>query len=303
MDGAVPDSLPAWLKIRPPTTQQYAWIRTAVASQSLHTVCQEAHCPNMAECWSAGTATFMVLGDTCTRGCRFCAVRTAAKGTAVDPFEPHKLAATVRAMNLNYVVITSVDRDELPDQGATHFAQCVRAIKKENPKTIVEVLTPDFRGEADLVRIVAESGCEVFGHNLETVERLQGTVRDRRAGYAQSLAVLRAAKEANPEVYTKSALMMGLGEKEDEVLAAFDHLLENGVSLLSLGQYLRPSGQHVAVAEYVPPAVFDRYREAALGKGFLFCTAGPLVRSSYRAGEFFMQKQLLAGKNPAFGHG
>ncbi|MDO8624694.1 MAG: lipoyl synthase, partial [Candidatus Diapherotrites archaeon] len=207
------ETKPLWLKIRPPTTAQYAQIRQQVATQSLHTVCQEAHCPNMAECWSAGTATFMVLGDTCTRGCRFCAIKTAASGTAVDIFEPHKLAQTVKAMKLSYVVITSVDRDELPDQGAGHFAACVTAIRKENPKTRVEVLVPDFRGEKDCVRQVVESDCAVFGHNLETVARLQRSVRDRRANYGQSLSVLRMAKEIRPEVYTKSALMLGLGEK------------------------------------------------------------------------------------------
>lgn len=289
---AVSIAKPAWLKIRPPTTEQFARIKATVSGLQLHTVCQEAHCPNMSECWSAGTASFMVLGDTCTRGCRFCAVKTAAKGKEVDAFEPLKLAQTVQEMQLKYVVITSVDRDELPDQGARHFAQCVSEIKKRNPQTIVEVLVPDFRGEKECIETVLNAKPEVFGHNLETVKRLQATARDRRANYGQSLLVLKTAKEISPHTYTKSALMLGMGEEKEEVLKAMDDLLKNGVQLLSLGQYLQPSEKHYPLNRYVSPNEFDEFKQIALQKGFLFCQAGPFVRSSYKAGEFFIKKEL-----------
>lgn len=285
---------PDWLKIRPPTTEQFARIQSMVSTLQLHTVCQEAHCPNLAECWSAGTATFMVLGDTCTRGCRFCAVKTAANGQEIDAFEPLKLANTIKQMNLTYVVITSVDRDELPDQGANHFAQCIRTIKKTNPHTRVEVLTPDFRGETTCIQTILNAKPDVFGHNIETVKRLQSTVRDRRANYEQSLFVLQFAKEwsekHNQKLFTKSALMLGLGEKKEEVVQTLDDLLENKVQLLSLGQYLQPSPRHFTVHEFVSPKQFDEFKQSALQKGFLFCQAGPLVRSSYKAGEFFVEK-------------
>ncbi|MBS3062027.1 MAG: lipoyl synthase [Candidatus Diapherotrites archaeon] len=293
-------SKPEWLRIRPPTTEQFDWIRRQVAHQSLHTVCQEAHCPNMTECWSAGTATFMVLGDTCTRGCRFCAVKTGRKGLSVDPFEPEKLAATVTRMNLRYVVITSVDRDDLPDQGAHHFAACVSAIKQKSPATIVEVLTPDFGGDESLTEIVANSGCEVFGHNIETVRRLQSGVRDRRAHYDQSLRVLLTAKKKNPDLYTKSGLMLGLGEKTKEVEETFDDLLHNKVSFLSLGQYLAPSQNHLPVFRFVPPAEFSELKSKAISKGFLFCQSGPLVRSSYKAGEFFFSSEPIRKSQQSF---
>jgi len=283
---------PAWLKIRPPSTEKFALIKQMVSAQSLHTICQEGHCPNMAECWSEGTASFMVLGDTCTRGCRFCAVKTAKTGNPIDEFEPYKLATTVQRMKLKYVVITSVDRDELPDQGAGHFAKCIEAVRKYNPQTIIEVLVPDFRGERACIETVLRAKPQVFGHNLETVKRLQGTVRDRRANYEQSLLVLRTAKELAPQVYTKSALMLGLGETKEELSQAFDDLLDSGVSLLSLGQYLRPSRAHIPVSQFVPPETFEELKQLALKKSFLFCQSGPLVRSSYKAGEFFMQKQL-----------
>jgi lipoic acid synthetase len=296
--NAVPK--PEWLKIRPPTSEQFQWIKSRVSGLRLHTVCQEAHCPNMAECWSAGTASFMILGDTCTRGCRFCAVKTAAKGKEVDSFEPLKLAQTVHEMNLKYVVITSVDRDELQDQGAEHFAKCVSEIKKTNPETRVEVLVPDFRGSTDCIETVLNARPDVFGHNLETVKRLQSKARDRRANYEQSLSVLRLVskwnKKNNEKIFTKSALMLGMGEEKTEVLEAMDDLREAGVEILSLGQYLQPSPNHYPLDRYVSPTEFGEFKQTALEKGFLFCQAGPFVRSSYKAGEFFVQSQLAKNK-------
>lgn len=300
---------PPWLKIRPPTTEQYTQLREMIPSRGLVTICQEGHCPNMAECWSAGTASFMVLGDTCTRGCRFCSVKTAKKNEkiSVDKFEPLKLAQTVSDMKLDYVVITSVDRDDLKDQGANHFARCIAAVKKMNPKTMVEVLTPDFCGDQKLIETVLNAKPHVFGHNIETVQRLQKTVRDRRANYEQSLSVLKMASEygdkksgnnsfldshsnqPSNKIFVKSALMLGLGEEKNEVLQTLDDLHSAGVQLLSLGQYLQPSPKHLSVSRFVSPQEFDSYKTAALEKNFLFCQSGPLVRSSYKAGEFFLK--------------
>ena len=299
---AVLQHKPDWFRIRPPT-EAFTGLKSLIAHFGLVTVCQEAHCPNMAECWSEGTATFMVLGDTCTRGCRFCAVKTAAKGLEVDSFEPLKLAQTVKEMNLDYVVITSVDRDDLPDQGAQHFAQCIRAVKKMNPHTRVEVLVPDFRGEKKCIETVLDAQPDVFGHNIETVKRLQEKARDRRANYEQSLFALKFASEWSKKnnsnfldspVFIKSAAMLGLGEQKEEVLQAMDDLLDAGTQLLSLGQYLQPSLRHFPLQRFVHPAEFGEFQKTALQKGFLFCQAGPFVRSSYKAGEFFVQKQWKA---------
>lgn len=281
---------PSWLKIRPPTTEQYNRIKQQVNRLELCTVCQEAHCPNMAECWSAGTASFMILGDTCTRGCRFCAVKTSATGKKIDKKEPEKLAQTIRQMKLKYVVITSVDRDDLPDFGAGQFADCIKEIKKQNPKTKIEVLTPDFCGKKKCIKTVLDAMPDVFGHNLETVKRLQKKVRDRKANYEQSLAVLKIAKKVNPEIYSKSALMLGMGETKKEVLEALKDLRTAGVELLSLGQYLQPSPRHYPVKEFVSPEEFAGLKKTALENGFLFCQSGPFVRSSYKAGEFFAKK-------------
>lgn len=281
---------PPWLRIRPPDSDSFKVLREKLPRLGLHTVCEEAHCPNMSECWSAGTATFMVLGDTCTRGCRFCAIKTAAKPLPPNPLEPETLAKTIEEMKLGYVVITSVDRDDLPDQGAGHFAACIRAVRKENPKTKIEVLTPDFRGEKACIRTVLDACPDVFGHNLETVKRLQSTVRDRRANYEQSLEVLAFVKKSSPETFTKSALMLGLGETEDEVLEAFDGLRKAMVDIVYVGQYLQPSARHIALKEYVAPAVFARLEAAAKEKGFLYAKAGPFVRSSYKAESFFEKK-------------
>lgn len=283
---------PRWLKVRPPGGERYSWIKEQRTSLSLSTVCEEAQCPNIGECWSSGTATFMVMGSICTRGCRFCAVNTNRRGAPLDPYEPLKLANTIAAMDLDYIVITSVDRDDLPDQGASHFAACVRAVKERSPKTKVEILFPDFRGDVDLVRVVVESGADVLAHNLEVVRSLTKRVRDGRCGYDQSLAVLQAIKDVDPNAYSKSSLMVGLGETEGEMAEAMRDLRGVGVDFLTIGQYLRPSKKHIALEEYVELPVFERYRRYGEQIGFRYVAAGPLVRSSYKAGEFFISNLL-----------
>ncbi len=298
------DEKPSWLKIRPPQGSFFD-IGRSVSRFGLHTVCAEAHCPNMSECWSGGTATFMVLGDICTRGCRFCAVKTGNPRGIVNPEEPFLLAKCIKEMNsgknkINYVVITSVDRDDLPDQGSLHFASCVREVKKAVRGVMVEVLTPDFRGNVDCVRNVVEAGPDVFGHNIETVRRLQRAVRDCRAGYDQSLSVLAAARGINPKVFTKSSIMLGLGETEEEVVEAMRDLRSKGVDMLTLGQYLRPSPAHLPVSEYVKPEKFNKLKLLGESLGFKYVAAGPFVRSSYKAGELFVKNVLkrgLHGKN------
>lgn len=283
---------PDWLKVRPPSGENYGRLKGLLRGLDLHTVCEEAHCPNVAECWGGGTATIMLLGDTCTRGCRFCAVTSGNPHGVVDPLEPIKVARAVSELGLTYVVLTSVDRDDLADGGADHFARTVRAIKEANRNILVETLVPDFQGDADAIRTVASAGQEVFDHNVETVRRLQAAVRDRRAGYDQSLFVLRKAKEVRPELRTKSSIMLGLGETEAEVDETLGDLRAIGVDIVTFGQYLRPSAWHIPVVEFVPPATFDRYRQRAMDMGFLYAASGPLVRSSYRAGEFFLESML-----------
>lgn len=294
---------PAWLKVKLPSGENYERIKSLLAGYNLHTVCEEARCPNIAECWGGGTATFMVLGDTCTRGCRFCSVQSASILPPPDPDEPWKLAQTLASLNLDYVVITSVCRDDLPDQGAGHIAECIRQIKSRCPRMFLEVLIPDFRGDRKLLATVLESGPDVLDHNLETVERLSPKIRDSKAGYRQSLEVLKTAKEIKPEVHTKSSLMLGLGETEAELQQSFADLRSVGVTLLTLGQYLRPTGKgcHVPVTEYIHPEKFDAYRILAEKMGFLYVASGPFVRSSYRAGELFIQG-LLKPKNSLYAY-
>lgn len=282
------DAKPDWLRIRP-GKNKFSDITRTIHRLGLVTVCEEAHCPNQSECWSKGTATFMVLGDTCTRGCRFCSVKTGFKGQPIDSEEPFKLAKAIKAFGLDYVVITSVDRDDLFDQGASHFAECIAAAKKENSGLLVEVLTPDFRGKKECIQTVLSAGPEVFGHNIETVKRLQKSVRDNRANYEQSLGVLKTVKELSENTLTKSSLMLGLGETEEEIFQTLDDLREVGVDVVTFGQYLRPTLLHLGVQEYVRPEVFEIYRRKALDKGFLYCASGPLVRSSYKAGEYFIR--------------
>lgn len=284
--------LPDWLGIKPASTEKYSEIKSTIKSEGLHTVCVEAHCPNMSECWSAGTATFMVLGELCTRGCTFCAVKKSALGASIDALEPEKLARVIKKWGLDYVVITSVCRDDLPDQGAGHFADCVSAIKKTNPNTIVEVLIPDFTGNTDCLKKVLDSHPDVLGHNLETVERLTPYARDRRANYSQSLSVLKAAKDLDKRVYTKSAMMLGIGENEEEIITAMKDLRNSDVDFLAMGQYLRPSERHIEVKEYVKPERFSYLKEKALQMGFRYVAAGPFVRSSYKAGEFFTKSLI-----------
>jgi len=274
---------PAWLRARVPGGGRYAELRSTVREHRLATVCEESLCPNIGECWGSGTATLMLMGSVCTRACRFCAVDTGNPRGWLDAAEPDNAARTVELMGLTYVVLTSVDRDDLPDGGATHYAACVRAIRGRNPGTAVEALTPDFAGEAAAVRTVVATDLAVFAHNLETVPRLTATVRDPRAGYGQSLEVLRIAKAARPDILTKSSLMLGLGETREEVHEAMADLRGRGVDILTLGQYLQPTPNHLPVRRYMHPDEFTAYREHGLTLGFLEIVSGPLVRSSYRA--------------------
>jgi lipoyl synthase len=282
---------PRWLRALPATGERYASIRRNVHAHKLATVCEEAKCPNIGECWNAGTATIMLMGAVCTRACRFCSVDTGNPRGWLDAQEPANVASSVALMGLSYIVLTSVNRDDLPDGGAAHFAACVRAIRARSPATAVEALTPDFQGVHADVETVVDSGLQVFAQNLETVRRLTHPVRDARAGYEQTLRVLEHAKRHRPEVLTKSSLMLGLGETDDEILAAMDDLRAAQVDILTLGQYLRPTAHHLAVQRFVTPAQFAEYREAALARGFRECVSGPMVRSSYRA------EQALAGNN------
>jgi lipoic acid synthetase len=280
---APPVRKPPWLRARAPTGQGFQGVRALVKAHRLATVCEEAKCPNIGECWNAGTATLMLMGAVCTRACRFCAVDTGNPHGWLDSSEPENAARTVELMKLKYVVLTSVDRDDLADGGAAHYAACVRAIKRVNPATAVEALTPDFRGVLADVATVVDSGIEVFAQNLETVRRLTQPVRDPRAGYEQTLAVLAGAKAHRATLLTKSSLMLGLGESGAEIEATLADLRAAGVDIVTLGQYLRPTVNHLPVERFVSPEEFDRYRAAALALGFLECVSGPLVRSSYRA--------------------
>jgi lipoyl synthase len=274
---------PKWLRAKMPAGARFSAVRHTVREHRLATVCEESMCPNIGECWNHGTATIMVLGSVCTRACRFCAVDTGNPRGWLDPGEPENTARAVKLMNLRYVVVTSVDRDDLPDGGAGHYADCVRAIKRLNPDTAVEALTPDFNGVTAHVELVLDSGIEVFAQNVETVRRLTHPVRDPRAGYEQTIRVLAHARQYRPDVLTKTSLMLGLGEQDREILQAMDDLRAAGVDILTLGQYLRPTPNHLAVERYVTPGEFEDWRREGLEKGFLEVVAGPLVRSSYRA--------------------
>ncbi len=290
---------PEWLTIKPVSTEKYGDIKETISSLGLNTVCVEAKCPNITDCWSTGTATFMVLGYLCTRGCRFCSVSKMSKGSTVDASEPKKLALAIKKWNLDYVVITSVCRDDLEDQGAEHFAKCVTEIKAENPSTMVELLIPDFREDRECLKQIVRSKPDVIGHNLETVERLTPRVRDGRAKYIQSLNVLRNVKELNPGIYTKSAIMLGLGETEEEVIQLMKDLRGANTDFLAIGQYLRPSKMQTEVVEYIRPEKFEEFRQIALQLGFLYVAAGPFVRSSYKAGEFFIKAVVKESRLPA----
>jgi lipoic acid synthetase len=283
---------PAWLKRGLPSGERFTEIQSTLREHDLHTVCEEASCPNRGECWSGrdgpGTATFMLMGDRCSRGCNFCDVATGGM-EPLDPDEPSNVADAVAEIGLEYVVLTSVDRDDLPDQGAGHFAETVREIRRRDGDTLIEALIPDFRGDPDLVGDVIDAGPDVIAHNVETVERLQQPVRDRRAGYEQSLSVLRQVADSS-DAYAKTSVMLGVGEYDHEVYETLVDLREAGVDVVTFGQYLRPSASHLAVEEYVHPDKFDTWRQVAEAElGFLYCASGPMVRSSYRAGELFVE--------------
>ena len=278
---------PPWLKVRIPSGRKYARVKRTVRENRLATVCEESMCPNIGECWSAGTATLMLMGSVCTRACRFCAVDTGNPQGWLDPEEPQHAAESVQLMGLKYVVITSVDRDDLDDGGAGHYAACVTAIKRRCPQTAVEALTPDFAGKRASVRTVIDSGVDVFAQNLETVRRLTHPVRDPRAGYDQTLGVLAYAKQHRADILTKSSVMLGLGETDEEIGETLDDLRARGVDIVTFGQYLRPTMNHLPVERYVTPEAFAMYRRWGLERGFLEVVAGPLVRSSYRAERVF----------------
>ena len=283
---------PDWIKVRLPSNPVFFSTKALVSDLRLHTVCESAQCPNRWECWSQGTATFMIAGDRCTRACGFCAVTT-AKPFALEHDEPQRVAEAVMRMKLRHVVITAVARDDVPDGGALHFARTIEAIRERDASIIIEVLVPDFNGKDDSLRTVLAAAPHVFNHNLETVERLTPVVRSR-AKYKLSLEFLRRAKELRPGVVTKSGIMLGLGETETEIFQAMDDLREHGVEVLTMGQYLRPTPQHLPVVEYIRPEVFDLYGDIARKKGFTHVASGPLVRSSYHAADF---NPLEAGKD------
>lgn len=283
--------------MRAPQGEEYTRIKSMLGTLKLATVCQEARCPNMGECWGGGTATFMLMGEVCTRGCRFCNVKTGNPKGVLDPLEPEKVALSIAEMKLKYVVITSVDRDDLPDQGAHHFSRTISIIKEQDPQLIVEVLTPDFKGQLELIQQVVAARPDVFAHNIETVERLTPQVRDPRAQYQQSLNVLSLVKKMDPRRYTKTSIMLGLGETQEEVLKSLHDLRQVGCDIVTFGQYLQPSKRHLKVVEYITPEMFEYWQKVAEGLGFLYVASGPLVRSSYRAGEFFIKGIIEKQKN------
>jgi len=279
--------IPEYAKVNLPSGERYVKIRETMRSRTLHTVCEEARCPNIAECWGTGTATFMILGGNCSRGCRFCSVTHGGMGP-LDPDEPRKVAEAIRMMDLDYAVITSVDRDDLPDQGSTQFASVISSVKELGIR--VEVLIPDFRGKMDLVdRIIAQKP-DVIAHNIETTRRLTPSVRDPRAGYDQSLSVLKHIKSVDTRQITKSSIMLGLGETDDEVKITLADLRNNGVDIVTIGQYLRPSKKQLEVVEYSPVERFRMLEDFAYGLGFAFVASGPLVRTSYRAAEAYIRR-------------
>jgi len=286
---------PHWLAVKLGGGGEFPGVRRVLRKYRLHTVCEEAKCPNIGECWGEGTATFMILGDTCTRHCKFCATRTGNPRGLVDEDEPERLRDAVSELGLDYVVITSVTRDDLPDGGASVFARTVRLLKELPSPPKVELLIPDFRGDRAALEEVVAAGPDVVAHNLETVRRLTPIIRDRRASYDVSLEVLRLLKEIKPDLYTKSGLILGMGETRDEIIESLRDMRERGVDFVTMGQYLRPTLRHLPVDRFITPDEFRELEEIALSMGFLYAASGPLVRSSYRAGEFFVQS-LLKGR-------
>ncbi|HZU15854.1 MAG TPA: lipoyl synthase [Candidatus Dormibacteraeota bacterium] len=284
--------IPEWIKVRVHEGENYRRLRALMRDRRLHTVCEEAHCPNIFDCWNRGTATFMILGDVCTRACRFCAV-TSGRPTELDIGEPLRVAGSVAELGLRHAVITSVDRDDLRDGGATIFARTIRAIRRRSPDTSIEVLTPDFQGDRDAIRTVVEARPDIFNHNTETVPRLYRRIRPR-AVYERSLGLLAYVKELDPDMVTKSGVMVGLGETREELLQVFRDLRDHGIEVLTIGQYLRPSRKHAEVVRFYPPEEFVELRQAALEMGFAHVESGPLVRSSYHA-----EEQIPAGRRVA----
>ncbi|KAG8386892.1 hypothetical protein BUALT_Bualt03G0196100 [Buddleja alternifolia] len=289
---------PKWMKESIPGGEKYTQIKKKLRELKLHTVCEEAKCPNLGECWSGGetgtaTATIMILGDTCTRGCRFCNVKTSRTPPPPDPKEPENVAEAIASWGLEYVVITSVDRDDLPDQGSGHFAETVQKLKILKPTMLIEALVPDFRGDSRCVETVAKSGLDVFAHNIETVEELQSVVRDHRANFKQSMDVLVMAKDyAPPGTLTKTSVMLGCGETPDQVVKTMEKVRAAGVDVMTFGQYMRPSKRHMPVSEYITPEAFEKYQILGMEMGFRYVASGPMVRSSYKAGEFYIKSMI-----------
>ena len=280
---------PEWIKLKAPSGKTYTNVKQTLRTRELHTVCEEARCPNISECWGMGTATIMIMGSVCSRGCRFCSVNS-GKPVLLDSQEPENVALAIKEWGLKYVVITSVCRDDLDDGGADHIAKTIRAIRQSCPEIMIETLIPDFRGKQDSIIKVAKAGPKVISHNIESVERLSPKVRDYRASYQQSLLVLQKIREFDPTIFTKSSLMLGLGETEQEVIKTMRDLRLIGVSILTMGQYLQPSSRHLPVMRYITPESFDWFAQVAKQMGFSYVASGPLVRSSYKAGEFFLQR-------------
>ncbi|GFZ05619.1 lipoic acid synthase 1 [Actinidia rufa] len=289
---------PKWMKESVPGGEKYTQIKRKLRELKLHTVCEEARCPNLGECWSGGetgtaTATIMILGDTCTRGCRFCNVKTSRTPPPPDPNEPSNVAEAIASWGLDYVVITSVDRDDLPDQGSGHFAETVQKLKKLKPNMLIEALVPDFRGDPGCVEKVAKSGLDVLAHNIETVEELQSAVRDHRANFKQSIDVLMMAKDYAPAgTLTKTSVMLGCGETPEQVVSTMEKVRAAGVDVMTFGQYMRPSKRHMAVSEYITPEAFEKYQTLGMEMGFRYVASGPMVRSSYKAGEFYIKSMI-----------
>jgi len=289
------ESKPKWLRMKLQRGKEYENVQSIVHEHRLSTVCEEAMCPNISECWTSGTATIMLMGETCTRACRFCAVNTGNPNGWLDPDEAVNTAKSVKLMGLKYLVLTSVNRDDLDDGGAGHYAAVVKRVKEDNPETAVEALTPDFQGVTDDVKSVVDSGIVVFAQNVETVRRLTHPVRDPRASYEQTLDVLEFAKKHNPKVLTKTSLMLGLGETEEEIIETINDLRAINVDILTLGQYLQPTANHLPVERYISPEEFDKYRDLGLKLGFLEVVAGPFVRSSYRAEQVLQKNNVGLG--------
>src|ERR687898_3666016 len=282
---------PSWLRVKAPAGENYTNVKQSLRLLNLHTVCEEARCPNIGECWGGGTATIMIMGDLCTRGCRFCSV-TSGRPLYLDPYEPERVAKAIKKWALRYVVITSVCRDDLQDGGANHIAKTIKAVKAQCPETIIEPLIPDFHGNRHAIEKVVDAAPEVISHNIETIARLSPLIRDSRATYKQSLRVLEMIKDIDYKIYTKSSMMLGLGEMEAEVMQAAKDLRSAGVDIISIGQYLQPTSRHVPVKKYIAPEKFDSYRKSIEKMGFGYVVAGPFVRSSYKARELFIKNMV-----------